>query len=227
MKNKEKIEVKYVQEVESDKKMHHWYGGEVAKIDYSEKIKFLICATGDMIGDIFDKNGNSVEHFKDKNDSAVFYNIASKYFKNDEELNRAMFYHDPEKEELSDLELEHYVKFDYSNWWEVFPIVEGELQDIMLCLDAFDIDEAIKEVYKNLDSILKSIRQRFLYNITVMKRKTLRQIVEEINSLPQETNESFISGDEFEAWLKVRKQDSITDAKIIVENMDNIIKSTN
>ena len=60
-----------------------------------------------------------------------------------------------------------------------------------------------------------------------MKRKTLRQIVEEINSLPQETNESFISGDEFEAWLKVRKQDSITDAKIIVENINSIIKSTN
>ena len=60
-----------------------------------------------------------------------------------------------------------------------------------------------------------------------MKRKTLRQIVEEINNIPQETNENFVSGEEFEAWLKVRKQDSITDAKIIVENMDNIIKSTN
>ena len=43
-----------------------------------------------------------------------------------------------------------------------------------------------------------------------MKRKTLRQIIKERCNMNEEIHENFILGDEFEAWLKTRKQDSIT-----------------
>ena len=39
-----------------------------------------------------------------------------------------------------------------------------------------------------------------------MKIKTFSQIVEEVKRMPQETNENFTSGAEFEKWLKIRKQ---------------------
>lgn len=39
-----------------------------------------------------------------------------------------------------------------------------------------------------------------------MKIKTFEQIIEEVKSSPQETNKNFVSGDEFEEWLKERRQ---------------------
>lgn len=39
-----------------------------------------------------------------------------------------------------------------------------------------------------------------------MNIRTFSQIVEEVKSMPQEPNEKFTSGEEFEKWLKIRKQ---------------------
>lgn len=157
MENKE-IKVKYLENIESDKKSHYWYGGDIVEIDYNDNIKILISANGDVIGHIFNKDGEEVERFKDKRNGAVFYEIGSKYFSNDKELTRATFYHEPTKEELEDLELNYYVYFDNNNWWEVFPVVNGELEDIMMCLDSSNIDDAIEEVISNIDSIIDFIK---------------------------------------------------------------------
>ena len=44
-----------------------------------------------------------------------------------------------------------------------------------------------------------------------MKTKSINEIFEEINNLPQETYPSnYITGDEFEEWLKSKKNDSIS-----------------
>lgn len=44
-----------------------------------------------------------------------------------------------------------------------------------------------------------------------MKAKSINEIFEEINNMPQETYPSnYITGDEFEEWLKSKKNDSIS-----------------
>ena len=157
MENKRELKVKYLESIESDKKSHCWYGGDIVEIDYNDDIKILISANGDVIGHIFNKEGEAVERFKDKRNGGRFYTVASNYFKNDEELYRATFYHEPDKDEIKDLELEYYVQFETNNWWEVFPIVNGELVDIMMCLDSCYIDDAIKETLQNIDCIIESL----------------------------------------------------------------------
>lgn len=39
-----------------------------------------------------------------------------------------------------------------------------------------------------------------------MEVMTFRQIIEEVKNMPRETNEKFTSGEEFEEWLRMRKQ---------------------
>lgn len=47
-----------------------------------------------------------------------------------------------------------------------------------------------------------------------MKNKTLKQMIKEIENKPREKyKKEFITGDEFEAWLKIKKKDSIINIK--------------
>ena len=158
MENKE-IKIKYVDVIEDNKKYHFWYGGDVVEIKYDDNTLVFVAANGDMIGDIYNKEGEVVEHFKDKRNGGVFYSIASKYFKNDEELMHAIFYHDPDKKEIEELGLEYYVHFDYSNCWEIIPCYKGEIdEDGCFFADGYSLDEAIKEALNNIDEIIDYIK---------------------------------------------------------------------
>ena len=157
MENK-KIKVKYLENIEEGKKYHYWYGGDTAKIEYGEDIEIYIAANGDVVGDIYNKDGESVGHFKDKRNGGAFYTIGSGYFKNDEELMRGIFSYTPDKKELEELGLEYYVHFDYSNSWEIIPCYKGHIdEDCCFYADGYSIEDAIAEVMNNIDSIIKSI----------------------------------------------------------------------
>ena len=152
--NNEIVKIDYLDTVEDNRKCHYWYGGDVVSIELGENKSILISAIGDVIGHIYNKEGESVARFKDKSNNGAFYTVASSYFENDEELLKSIFDYNPEKEELEKLGIEYYVIFDHNNWWEAAPVIDGVQYDIEMCLDGYSLDEAIKEVKENIDSIL-------------------------------------------------------------------------
>ena len=130
--------------IDKNHRSHFWYGGQCAKIEHNGYI-----ASIESIGDVYAEyapNGECKEYVKDKNNAGVFYNEMSYYLKDDEALYAAM--------ENGDLIIDH------NNWWECFIIdPQGNFHDLMWCLDADYLDEAIEEAKAGLDEIIKYIEE--------------------------------------------------------------------
>lgn len=159
------LKVKYLVDIEEDKKHHLWHGGDVAEIQVFDNLKFVIAAYGDVICDIYEKD-EYVNKVKDKYNNAVFSDIVSSYIDNDKELEKYITYdyitNDYFKEIKKEGSLKDYtISFCNNNWWECYAEVNGEPIDLMWSLDATYIDEAINEVIEEINSnnsdFLKSI----------------------------------------------------------------------
>ena len=123
---------------------HYWYGGQCAKIEHNGYV-----ASIEAIGDVYAEyapNGEYKTHVKDKNNAGIFYNEMSYYLKDDKDLYAAI--------ENGDLIIDH------NNWWECFIIdPQGNFHDLMWCLDADFLGEAIEEVKEGFDDMIKYIEE--------------------------------------------------------------------
>lgn len=138
------MDVKIIDLIDDDHQSHYWYGGKCAEIKY-KGYTFSIEATGDVYWD-YTKDGDTSETFKDKSNSGRFYGEMGYYFKNDNELYKA----------IEDGEL----IFDYNNWWECFVYdKQGNFHDLMWDLDAWSLKEAIDEVKDRLDEMIGYIEE--------------------------------------------------------------------
>ena len=130
--------------IDNDHRSHYWYGGQCAKIEYNGYI-----ASIEAIGDVYAEyspNGEYKTYVRDKNNAGVLYNELHNYIKNDKELYDAIH-----NEELI---------VDHNNWWECFVIdPQGNFHDLMWCLDADYLDEAIEEVKVNLDDVISELEE--------------------------------------------------------------------
>lgn len=130
--------------IDKEHQSHYWYGGECATIMYKGYVA-KISAIGDVYAE-YAPGGEYVTHIKDKNNGGVFYSEFNSYIKNDEEL-------------------DHLIKsgdliFDYNNWWECFIVDKnGETHDLMWCLDATFLSDAIEEVKESLDEMIAYIEE--------------------------------------------------------------------
>ena len=128
--------------VDDKHQSHYWHGGECANIKHNG-----YTATIEAIGDIYVEyyeNGEYIMRYKDKANTGQFYNEFSRYIKNDAELYKA----------IDDGNL----KFDYNNWWECFIVDKnGNFHDLMWCLDADYLNDAIEEVKEGLDEMIAYI----------------------------------------------------------------------
>lgn len=132
--------------IDNDHCSHYWYGGECARIDY-KGYTALIAAIGDVYAE-YAPNGDYKTHIKDKNNAGVFYHEMSQYIKDDSELYAAI-----ESEDLI---------IDNNNWWECSIIdPQGNWHDLMWCLDADYLDEAIEEAKDGLDRMIQYIEERW------------------------------------------------------------------
>lgn len=130
--------------IDDNHKLHYWYGGQCAKIEY-KGYTFSIEAIGDVCWYYTDE-GKTSDYYKDKNNSGGFYGEMRHLFKNDRDLYDAI-----DKDELI---------FDLNNWWECFIVdKQGNFHDLMWCLDASYLDEAIEEVKERLDEMINYIEE--------------------------------------------------------------------
>ena len=129
--------------IDNDHRSHYWYGGQCVRIDHKGYTAVI-----EAIGDIYVEyapNGRYQTHFKDKNNSGRFYDEMHYYIKNDNELYTA----------ITNGEL----VFDHNNWWECSILdPQGNWHDLMWCLDADYLDDAIKEVKDGLDEMIQYIQ---------------------------------------------------------------------
>lgn len=130
--------------IDNDHQSHYWYGGECAKIEH-KGYTAVIEAIGDVYAEYAPNNDIEV-YVKDKNNAGVFYKEMCDYLKNDTELYKAI---DDEK-----------INFGCNNWWEAFIIdPQGNLHDLMWVLNTSYLNEAIEEVKKGFDEMIKYIEE--------------------------------------------------------------------
>lgn len=150
------IITKYLQGIHENKRNCAFYGGEVVEIELLDKAnykydKVVIMANGDVIGDIYNREGKEVCHFKDKSNHGNFFITTYDYIKDDEELEKCSEYKLIVNDDvLNDFfathkDAKYLVNFDNNNWWEAFCIKDNKVEYTFV-LEATDIEEAIKEV---------------------------------------------------------------------------------
>lgn len=123
--------------------IHYWYGGDVAEIKY-KGYTLAICANGDVVADLSDANGDEITRVKDKGNNGVFYDEMRAYISGDAQLRKLIS--------------EERLMFDYNNWWECFVTTpSGQDIDAMWDMDAYTMDEAIKEVLEEMDQVIESL----------------------------------------------------------------------
>lgn len=134
------MEIKITDKIDDQHLSHCWYGGQCATIKH-RGYTFSIEAIGDVC---FEYKGGSM--FKDKNNTGKLYSELCSYIKDDNALYKAI-----ENNELV---------FDANNWWECFVYdPEGGFHDIMWCLDASSLTDAIEEVKESIDDIIEQIKE--------------------------------------------------------------------
>lgn len=118
-----------------------WYGGDVATILY-RNYTFVIAAIGDVRTSLLDDNDEELVYVRDKGNNARFYDEMHYYIRNDRQL--------------TNLIRKGRLVFSNNNWWECYlELPTGEYVDLMWCLDADTIDDAVKEVTESMDDIIK------------------------------------------------------------------------
>lgn len=130
--------------IDDDHLSHYWYGGQCAKIKHKG-----YTASIEAIGDVYAEyapNGKYRHHVKDKSNSGVFYHEMSDYLRNDKALYAAIKNGD--------------LLIDNNNWWECYIVdKDGNEYDLMWCLDADYLTDAIEEVKEQLDDMIKYIEE--------------------------------------------------------------------
>lgn len=134
--------------IEEKRQYHYWYGGQVAKVQYKDAI-FSIEASGDVNFKLIRKEDDSqLFYVKDKENRGSLYHELCHYIKDDEEFQKLLDNEHPD----------YYAEIDNNNWWECFVTIGGVFYDLMWCLDADTIEEAIGEVYTSLDEMYDYIQ---------------------------------------------------------------------
>jgi hypothetical protein len=129
------IEVDY-DLIDDQHQSSYWYGGDCAEFTY-KGCTIDICANGDVIASLIDKDGEEVAYCKDKGNNGSFYWEMSPYIKNDEELYQAI--------KDGNLIIED------NNWWEVFVTKNNNCYvDLCLLLDSEYLMEAIEEAVEEI-----------------------------------------------------------------------------
>lgn len=124
---------------------HYWYGGLCAEIKY-KGYTFSIHAIGDVYAEYYTEDGDCIVDIRDKNNAGVFYEELSEYLTTDADLYNAI-----DNGRLI---------FDANNWWECFVTdQDGNDHDLMWCLDAVRLDDAIAEVITSMDDIIEQIKE--------------------------------------------------------------------
>lgn len=132
--------------IDNKHQSHYWYGGDCVKIKHRGYTAY-ISACGDIDATYFDSNDKHIiADFKDKNNGGRFREELYYYIADDKSLYEAI--------ENGNLEIYN------NNWWECYIIdPNGVLHDLMWCLDASYLKEAIKEVKAELDEMIDYIEE--------------------------------------------------------------------
>lgn len=133
-----------------NKRYHHWYGGDVLELETNQlpDYKVLITAVGDIRASLKDLEGYEIAYIRDRQNGGSFEQL-SRYIHSDEELELA-------------IEAEHdayMLEVEETNHWECVVISPfGEYIYIDYVLDAYSLDDALKEVFDNEYSIIECIK---------------------------------------------------------------------
>ena len=135
-----------------NKTHHYWYGGAVISLEYKD-MTFSIEAIGDVRFALIDKErketGEELFYVVDKNNSGRLGEELSYYIKDDTELCQLLSYEHPKYTcDISD-----------NNWWECFAEYKGRFIDLMWCLDASTLEEAVEEVIEALPEAYKQAKE--------------------------------------------------------------------
>lgn len=135
------LETKIIQKIDDLHLSHYWYGGVCAEIKHKG-----YTATVEAVGDVYAEHIPSGRYVKDKNNAGRFYNEMNDCIKNDKELYKSI--------DNGDLDISN------NNWWECYITdPNGNFHDIMWCLDANYLPDAIEEVKKSLDEMIAYIEE--------------------------------------------------------------------
>lgn len=152
------MKINYLQEILDNRKSHFWYSGDVVEIIYSENIKFIISAVGDVIGNLY-KDGECIKSFKDKYNRGAFLEEAQNYIKDDDELSQYATFNIVDDSYIDYCKNDKYIiQFDNNNWWEVFAFVDNEYVDMMHCLDSSILEEAIEETISQIPMFIDYLK---------------------------------------------------------------------
>lgn len=182
----ENYKVKNIDGKVNELKHSLWYGGTIAEIILTDKVKFSIKALGDVIGDVY-IGDEYVTKIKDKNNQGTFYSIITDYTNilSDSELEASLTDY---IEISSDIKEEfknraYSINLNNNNWFEMFLYVDSEI----ISLGDFDgiisnsiyTDEAIEEFTKMIPNILDDVKNyEFDNNETI---KFIEAAIESIN----------------------------------------------
>lgn len=138
------MKVTIIDLIDDQHQLCFWYGGECARIEH-KGYTVLVEAIGDIYV-IYEPSGEYKTHCKDKGNNGNFYHVMSEYFKNDEEVSRAM-----QNDELV---------FENNNWWELSIIdPQGVWHDLMWCAESDMLTEAIEEAKEHFDEMIEWVEE--------------------------------------------------------------------
>lgn len=138
------IEVDY-DLIDDQHQSSYWYGGDCAKFTY-KGCTIDICANGDVIASLIDKDGEEIGYCKDKGNNGSFYWEMSHCIKNDEELYQAI--------------RDGNLIIEDNNWWEVFVTKNNVWYDLCFVLDSEYLMEAIEEAIDSAEEIVNYIENK-------------------------------------------------------------------
>lgn len=127
-----------------------WYGGTVITVDYG-CYSIVLAAIGDIICDLNQKSKTdellTIETVKDKRNGGAFHTVMSKHIKDDKELQSILNYENDK----------YTLDMQNSNWWEVLIYKNGESIEIDYILDDDLLVDALLNMIKSLDEIIKYV----------------------------------------------------------------------
>lgn len=151
------MELKYLQDIEEDKKLCYWYGGDILELIVNEDVKFVLGADGEVIGTLY-KYGEELTSFKDKCNYGAINQALRGYIDTDADLLKYLCCDYVDKEYLDQNKDKMYIlNLKMLNWLELTLYIKGEVYNIDCILDSNDITEGIKEAKEIIDDILSKI----------------------------------------------------------------------
>lgn len=146
--------IKYLQEVEENKRDVLWYGGNVVRIEYKD-VAFILIAYGNVIGRIY-QDGEILKEFKDESNQGAFYTTVNQYPRekpsNDEELANLLIFEEPCEKFLE--QVPNCIYLENSNIWScVIEEPNGNVEDVQHEFESDDLKLCIDELMELIPSI--------------------------------------------------------------------------